>query len=59
MDGRAAGQTDRHDEADTCFSLFCEGAKKNACIIPLYNWLTRPYVRAVAPHVFDIDFVTF
>jgi len=22
----ADGQTDRHDEADSCFSQFCEGA---------------------------------
>jgi hypothetical protein len=33
-DGRAGGRTDRHDEANSSFSQFCESAKKNSAFSP-------------------------
>jgi hypothetical protein len=54
-------QTDRQTDMTKLILAFCCFTKAETTPVSYrsYTWLTRPYLRAVAPYVFDIDFVTF
>ena len=39
------GRTDRHDEADSCFSQYCEHTKQNLISIPTLKLTTMQEVR--------------
>jgi len=44
-DRRTTGRTDTHDEANSCFSQFCERAKKIRTFCPRYIYVFCIYLR--------------